>query len=107
MGLPITFLCMTLLISGSAIRLTIGILDQAILSLVSSSLLKSTPFDYLLSCWKRAAHLQRNMRPGVESGDHKSRVLAEAKRMAMCYAEYCITMPDMFEYVLDIRELGV
>lgn len=40
------------------------------------------------------------MRPNAEGEEVKSTVLAEAKRMAMCYAEYCITMPDMFEYVL-------
>ncbi|KAF8459134.1 ubiquitin elongating factor core-domain-containing protein [Terfezia claveryi] len=84
---------------GEPVRLTTGILDQAILSIVSSDYIKESPFDYLLSCWKRAAHFQRNMRPGTEGDEAKSTVLAEAKRMAMCYAEYCITMPDMFENV--------
>lgn len=77
------------------------ILDQAILSIVSADYIKEAPFDYLLSCWKRAVHFQRNMRPGAEGEEVKSTVLAEAKRMAMCYAEYCITMPEMFEYVLQ------
>lgn len=95
---PIAADCLLqVLTQGLAVHLTTGILDQAILSIVSSSYLKTSAFDYLLACWKRAGYLQRNMRPGGVGNDHKSTILSEAKRIAMCYAEYCITMPDMFE----------
>ncbi|KAF8474888.1 ubiquitin elongating factor core-domain-containing protein [Kalaharituber pfeilii] len=84
---------------GEAVKLSTAILDQAILSICSSSHLKTSPFDYLLSCWKRAVHYQRLMRPTGNGDEFKLNVVAEAKRIAMCYAEYCITMPDMFEDV--------
>ncbi|KAI5809660.1 ubiquitin elongating factor core-domain-containing protein [Peziza echinospora] len=84
---------------GEPVRLSTGILDQAILSVCSSSHLKIPPFDHLLASWKRAVNYQRNLRPIDKGDENKITILAEAKRMALCYAQYCITMPEMFESV--------
>lgn len=64
-----------------------------------------SPFDYLVSCWKRASSAQLGMKPSTID-EHKAHVFSEAKRIALCYIEYCITMPEMFEWVTCSQQVA-
>lgn len=50
--------------------------------------------------------LQRET-PAARLDERKLHVLKESRRIALSYAVYCVTMPEMFGYVLGIpEELG-
>ena len=76
------------------VRLSIAVLDQAILE-AASVLGKTTPLDYLLGCWKRVSRLFRTFKVG-KSEDPKYAVVKEARRLCMSYCIFAITMPEMF-----------
>ena len=79
---------------GTAIQLSTDILDQAILEAASNQE-KSTPLDYLLSCWKRVSRQFRAAKsPKIEEA--KMAVIKEARRLCMSYCIFAVTMPDMF-----------
>lgn len=73
------------------LRMTTGNLDQALLE-VASNLVKTTPLDYLLGCWKRVSRQFR----GIKPEDSRFEVVKEARRLCMSYCIFAITMPDMF-----------
>lgn len=76
------------------VRLSIAVLDQAILE-AASVLGKTTPLDYLLGCWKRVSRLFKTFKAG-KSEDPKFAIVKEARRLCMSYCIFAITMPDMF-----------
>ena len=83
---------------GEAVRLSTGVLDQALLE-AASKVGKKTPLDYLLECWKRVSRQFRSFR-GEKVLDPKYDIIKEARRLCMSYCIFAVTMPDMFGYVL-------
>ena len=75
------------------VRLSTGVLDQAILEAASNAG-KATPLDYLLGCWKRVTRQFRQLKAKVD--DLKYAALKEARRLCMSYCIFAVTMPDMF-----------
>ena len=80
---------------GSPVRLSTGVLDQALLEAASKPG-KKTPLEYLLECWKRVSRQFRSFR-GERVLDPKYDIIMEARRLCMSYCIFAITMPDMFE----------
>jgi ubiquitin conjugation factor E4 B len=78
--------------AGSALLLSTGQLDQALVEAASNQAAK--PLDYLLASWKRITKLTRLLKSGQD--DSKIVVMKEAKRLCMSYCVFAITMPDMF-----------
>jgi len=76
---------------GVPVRLSISVLDQAILE-AASNLQEEEPLDYLLGCWKRVSRMFRGMR----SNDPRFGILKEARRLCFSYCIFAVTMPDMF-----------
>jgi len=83
-----------LLENNEPVKLSTGVLDQAVLE-AGSNLGKTTPLDYLLACWKRITRLLKSYKP-TKPGDPKQSILKEARRLCMSYCIFAITMPDMF-----------
>lgn len=79
---------------GEVVRLSTGVLDQAIVE-AASNLEKMTPLDYLLACWKRVSRLFRSFK-GAAAADAKYGIIKEARRLCMSYCIFAVTMPDMF-----------
>lgn len=77
------------------LRLTTGLLDQALLEAASNQKPGILPLDYLLSCWKRVSRHYKALRKGSEQ-DAKFSVIKETRRLCMSYCIFAITMPDMF-----------
>ena len=80
--------------AGEPLRQSTGTLDQAILE-AASGLHKTTPFQYLLACWKRVSRLIRGFKKPT-SEDQKYRIVREARRLCMSYCIFAVTMPEMF-----------
>ncbi|KAI9696955.1 MAG: hypothetical protein M1836_004916 [Candelina mexicana] len=78
---------------GERVRLSTGVLDQAILE-AASNLENTNPLDYLLACWKRVSRQLRGMK--ISSSDPKYTIMKEARRICMSYCMFAATMPDMF-----------
>ncbi|KAL9591788.1 MAG: hypothetical protein Q9179_007371 [Wetmoreana sp. 5 TL-2023] len=79
---------------GQPIRLSAGILDQAILEATTVTN-KLTPLDYLLPCWKRVTRQFKHDRSS-KAEEAKIDILREARRLCMSYCIFAITMPEMF-----------
>lgn len=79
---------------GEAVRLSTGLLDQAILE-AASNVGKRNPLDYLLECWKRVSRQFKSFR-GESVLDPKYDIIKEARRLCMSYCIFAVTMPDMF-----------
>lgn len=79
---------------GEGIRLSLPVLEQAILE-AASDLKGVAPLDYLLACWKRILRQLRGMRSD-DRDDRKLNVIKEARRLCMSYCIFAVTMPEMF-----------
>lgn len=79
---------------GASLRISLAVLDQAILEAASRTR-NGKPLEYLLGCWKRVSKLWRGMRSGSEN-DPKYHILKETRRLCMSYCIFAVTMPDMF-----------
>ncbi|KUL83869.1 hypothetical protein ZTR_06560 [Talaromyces verruculosus] len=79
---------------GSEIKISTGVLDQAILEAASNTG-RDTPLDYLLPCWKRVRRLIKGFRKSSDN-DPRFAVVSEAKRLCISYAVFAVTMPEMF-----------
>lgn len=75
--------------------LTVNTLDRVILARLSIPS-PIHPFDYLLSCWKRAVTTQKLIHKSVDI-EVKLNVIKEAKRLLVSYSGLSITLPEMFE----------
>ena len=78
---------------NAPMKLTVDILDQAILE-AASNLGKTSPLDYLLACWKRVTRQFKILK--AKPDNQKLDVIREARRLCMSYCIFAITMPDMF-----------
>lgn len=81
--------------SGQSVRLSVGILDQALLEAASNLKQGTTPLDFLLGCWKRVSRQYKPLKKAGED-DPKFVIIKEARRLCMSYCIFAITMPDMF-----------
>ncbi len=90
---------------GSAPRLSVSVLEQAILE-AASTLDGKAPLDYLLGCWKRVTRLLRNVR-NASREDAKYRILQEAKRLCMSYCIFAATIPEMFGLAFPAPPVGM
>jgi ubiquitin conjugation factor E4 B len=82
--------------SGEPLKLSIGILDQAIIEACSNWALDKPLFDYLLPCWKRsvkAAATAKNV------SSTRQELLEEAKRLCMSNCLFALTMPALYGLV--------
>ncbi|KAF2262301.1 ubiquitin fusion degradation protein-like protein UfdB [Lojkania enalia] len=73
-------------------RLTVDVLDQAILESASNKAF-GKPLEYLLACWKRVSRLFRGMH---NRNDPKYGIVKEARRLCFSYCIFAATIPDMF-----------
>jgi len=81
---------------GGPLRLSTGVLEQAIIEAATNAK-KTKPLDYLLGCWKRITRALRGVR-GATAEESKNQVLREARRMCMSYCIFAVTMPEaMFD----------
>ena len=90
--------------SGEPVRMTVGMLDQALLEAASNLKQGTAPLDFLLGCWKRVSRQYKALRKAGEE-DPKFVVVKEARRLCMSYCIFAITMPDMFGLVQPFRAL--
>lgn len=81
--------------SGQPVRMTVGMLDQALLEAASNLKKGTAPLDFLLGCWKRVSKQYKALKKAGEE-DPKFVVVKEARRLCMSYCIFAITMPDMF-----------
>ena len=81
--------------SGQAVRLSVGMLDQALLEAASNLKQGITPLEFLLGCWKRVSRQYKPLKKAGEQ-DPKFVIIKEARRLCMSYCIFAITMPDMF-----------
>ncbi|KAH8697184.1 putative ubiquitin fusion degradation protein UfdB [Talaromyces proteolyticus] len=79
---------------GAEPRMSVGVLDQAILEAASNTG-REPPLQYLLPCWKRVSRLFKGFRKASDD-DPRFVVVSEAKRLCLSYCIFAITMPDMF-----------
>ncbi|KAL7273982.1 Ubiquitin conjugation factor E4 [Rhizina undulata] len=79
---------------GKAPYLSTAVLDQLIIEACGKA--REKPLQYLVSSWRRATKIERET-AASRLDQHKNHVLKEAKRLCISYAQYCITIPDMFE----------
>jgi len=78
--------------SGGPVRLSIDVIEQAILEAASSGSL-GKPLEYLLGCWKRVTKVLRGIQ---NKSDPKFDIVKEARRLCFSYCIFAATMPDMF-----------
>ncbi|KAL1996983.1 hypothetical protein VTN49DRAFT_7848 [Thermomyces lanuginosus] len=79
---------------GAELRISVGILDQALLE-AGTIAGGQRPLDYLLPCWKRVQRLYKGFRKAHDD-DPKYSVVQEARRLCISYCVFAITMPEMF-----------
>lgn len=87
--------------SGQSARLSVGMLDQALLEAASKLKKDVTPLDFLLGCWKRVSKQFKPLKKAGEE-DPKFIIVKEARRLCMSYCIFAITMPEMFGWVHSI-----
>ena len=90
--------------SGQPVRMTVGMLDQALLEAASNLKKGNAPLEFLLGCWKRVSKQYKALKKAGEE-DPKFVVAKEARRLCMSYCIFAITMPDMFGLVQRFRAL--
>ncbi|KAL3959704.1 hypothetical protein ACCO45_004821 [Purpureocillium lilacinum] len=79
--------------AGEPLKLSVNVLDQAIIEACGTLPLDHPLFGYLLPCWKRAvkAHtMAKNVSPA------RLEVLDEAKRLCMSNCLFSLTMPVLY-----------
>lgn len=79
--------------SGEPLKLSLNILDQALMEAATSYPQDKPLMSYFLPCWKRAvkASVQFKATEG-----HKLEVHEEAKRLCMSGCLFALTMPDLY-----------
>lgn len=78
--------------AGSPLRVTVGLMDQAIIEACSNFATDKPLMQYLLPCWKRA------IKTPAAKGVSPTRVGVhdEAKRLCMSNCLFALTMPDLY-----------
>jgi ubiquitin conjugation factor E4 B len=81
--------------SGEPLKLTVDILDTAIVEAASLAPAGKPVMEFLLPCWKRVTKAIKVLRsPGPE----KEGVLKEARRICFSNCIFALTMPELFRY---------
>ena len=78
---------------GASLKVDLTILDQAILEAASGQS-SSSPFEYMLACWKRVSRQFKNLK--AKPDDAKLSIIKEARRICMSYCVFAVSMPEMF-----------
>ncbi|KAB5586053.1 putative ubiquitin fusion degradation protein [Coniochaeta sp. 2T2.1] len=79
--------------SGSPLKLSIDLLDGAIVEAATATPQSTPILDYMLACWKRVTRMIKGLRnPSPE----KLEVLKEAKRICFSNCIFAVTMPELF-----------
>jgi ubiquitin conjugation factor E4 B len=82
--------------SQQPLKLTIDVIDSAIVEAASLAPANKPVMDYLLPCWKRVTKVIKVLRsPGPE----KESVLREARRICFSNCIFAVTMPELFRYL--------
>ncbi|KAJ6439496.1 ubiquitin fusion degradation protein 2 [Purpureocillium lavendulum] len=79
--------------SGEPLKLSVNVLDQAIIEACGTLPMDSPLFGYLLPCWKRAVKAH-SMAKNVSAA--RLEVLDEAKRLCMSNCLFSLTMPVLY-----------
>ena len=76
-------------------RISVDVLEQAIMEAGSQSSSRTTPIDYLFGCWKRTCRLGRSFK---DRGPENPRwiIVKEARRLCMSWCIFAITTPEIF-----------
>jgi ubiquitin conjugation factor E4 B len=83
--------------SQQPLKLTIDVIDSAIVEAASLAPANKPVMDYLLPCWKRVTKAIKVIRsPGPE----KESVLREARRICFSNCIFAVTMPELFRYLV-------
>lgn len=79
--------------SGAPLKLSIDVLDGAIVEAATATPQSTPVLDYLLPCWKRVTRTIKLIRnPAPE----KLEVLKEARRICFSNCIFAVTMPELF-----------
>ncbi len=81
--------------ANESLRLSTGILDQAIIEACTNWPADKPLMNYLLPCWKRAVKAAMTKTGSAA----RQEVHQEAKRLCMSNCLFALTMPDLFGYV--------
>lgn len=79
--------------AGSPLKLSVDVLEQAIMEAANTWPHDKPLMGYLLPCWKRAVHASgiAKTATGVRQEVHE-----EAKRLCMSNCLFALTMPDLY-----------
>jgi ubiquitin conjugation factor E4 B len=81
--------------SGDPLKLTVDVLDSAIVEAAAATPESKPILDYLLPCWRRVIKTLRILRtPAPE----KLEVLKEARRICFSNCIFALTVPELFRY---------
>jgi ubiquitin conjugation factor E4 B len=86
--------------AGAPLKLTIDVLEQAIMEAANTWPHDKPLMSYLLPCWKRAVSASNSAKTatGVRQEVHE-----EAKRLCMSNCLFALTMPDLYGLVICER----
>lgn len=84
--------------SQQPLKLTIDVIDSAIVEAASLAPANKPVMDYLLPCWKRVTKAIKVLR---SPGQEKESVLREARRICFSNCIFAVTMPELFRYLCD------
>jgi ubiquitin conjugation factor E4 B len=85
--------------SGAPLKLSIDVLDGAIVEAATATPQSTPVLDYLLPCWKRVTRTIKLLRnPAPE----KLEVLKEARRICFSNCIFAVTMPELFRYLFCV-----
>nr|XP_036577008.1 ubiquitin conjugation factor e4 [Colletotrichum truncatum]KAF6783862.1 ubiquitin conjugation factor e4 [Colletotrichum truncatum] len=79
--------------SGTPLKLTTGVLDSALLEVLSSLPQDKSILGFLLPCFKRILRLYTLVK---DTAKDKREVLEEAKRLCISNCLFALTLPDLF-----------
>jgi ubiquitin conjugation factor E4 B len=84
--------------SGAALKLSIDVLDGAIVEAATATPQSAPILDYMLACWKRVTRAIKLLRkPDPDKVD----TLKEARRICFSNCIFALTMPELFRFVLS------
>lgn len=79
--------------SGEPVKLTVAVLDSALMEACAKIPQNKPILDYLLPCWKRITRSFKNLRGEVAE---KTAMLKEVKRLCMSNCIFAITVPELY-----------
>ena len=75
------------------LQLNVTVLEQGLLE-AGSNTGKTSPFNYMLGCWKRVSKQYRALKSRPDEA--RLNVIREARRICMSYCIFAVTMAEMF-----------